>query len=89
MLSGMKDDKQQINKALKSALLRLTSEVGKIPPAIEGVYLYRKIEDERIDCFSEPCIGVIVQGYKRAIVVDEEYRFGEGDYIAYGMDYPP
>jgi AraC-like DNA-binding protein len=84
----MNDDKWQINEALKSALLRLTPEPGKIPTAIQDVYLYRKIADERIDCFNEPCIGMIVQGDKRAIIADEEYHFGEGDYIAYGMDLP-
>jgi AraC-like DNA-binding protein len=32
--------------------------------------------------------GVIVQGNKRALVADREYRFREGWYIAYGMDLP-
>jgi AraC-like DNA-binding protein len=31
---------------------------------------------------------VIVQGDKRAVVADEEYRFGAGQYIAYGMGLP-
>jgi AraC-like DNA-binding protein len=31
---------------------------------------------------------VIVQGEKRAVVADKEYRYGEGSYIAYGVDLP-
>jgi AraC-like DNA-binding protein len=73
---------------LKAKLTQLASEPGKIPTAIEGVYIYRMDEDVRIDCFNDPCIGVLVQGDKRALVADEEYRFGEGWYIAYGMDLP-
>ncbi|MDR1230594.1 MAG: AraC family transcriptional regulator, partial [Spirochaetaceae bacterium] len=44
--------------------------------------------DVRIDCFHDPVIGVIVQGDKRALVADREYRFREGWYIAYGLDLP-
>ena len=31
---------------------------------------------------------MIVQGNKRALVADEEYRYDGGWYIAYGMDLP-
>jgi hypothetical protein len=79
--------------ALKVKLPALVPEPGRISTAIEGVYLYRQVEDARIDCFNEPCIGVIVQGDKRALVAaphggDREYHFREGWYIAYGMDLP-
>jgi AraC-like DNA-binding protein len=87
----MENDKETIRRSidtLKVKLPALTPEPGRIPAAIEGVYLYRQIEDVRIDCFNEPCIGVIIQGDKRALVADREYRFREGWYIAYGMDLP-
>jgi AraC-like DNA-binding protein len=87
----MENDKEAAKRsidALKAKLPALVPEPGKIPTAIEGVCLYRQIEDVRIDCFNEPCIGVIVQGDKRALVADREYRFREGWYIAYGMDLP-
>jgi hypothetical protein len=61
---------------------------GKNPTAIDGVYCYRISEATRIDCISESAVGVIVQGDKRAVVTDEEYRFGAGQYIAYGMGLP-
>jgi AraC-like DNA-binding protein len=87
----MEHDKEAARRsidALKAKLPALAPETGRIPTAIEGVCLYRQTEDVRIDCFNEPCIGVIVQGNKRAVVADHEYRFREGWYIAYGMDLP-
>jgi AraC-like DNA-binding protein len=74
--------------ALKAKLTVLAPTPGKIPTAIEGLYLYRKHKDERIDCFNAPGIGVIIQGDKRTLAADREYRFKEGWYIAYGMDMP-
>jgi AraC-like DNA-binding protein len=42
----------------------------------------------RIDRFSDPRIGIIVQGDKRAIIADEEYRYSEGNYVVCGIDLP-
>jgi AraC-like DNA-binding protein len=87
----MEDTQEEIRRIirrLKAKLTRYAPEPGKIPTAIEGLYLYRRHEDQQHDCFNDPCIGILVQGNKRAIVADEEYRFSEGWYIAYGMDLP-
>jgi AraC-like DNA-binding protein len=78
----------QVNERLKTKLPQLVPEPGKFLTAIEGLYLYRRNENSQIGCFNEPILGVIVQGEKRAVVADEEYRYGEGSYIAYGMDLP-
>jgi AraC-like DNA-binding protein len=86
MLSSMENE--GILQALKDRLSALALKQGKNPTAIKGVYLYRMDKDERIDYFNEPCIGVVVQGDKRALVADREYCFREGWYIAYGMDLP-
>ncbi|MDR1903446.1 MAG: AraC family transcriptional regulator [Treponema sp.] len=87
-MEGRKEDVRRIIGLFKAKLERLAPNPGKIPTAIEGLYLYRKHEDERVECFNDPCIGLLIQGNKRAIVADEEYRFREGWYIAYGMDLP-
>jgi AraC-like DNA-binding protein len=87
-MEDRKQENRRIIASLKATLARLTAEPGKIPTAIEGLYLYRRHEDVRVECFTDPCIGVLIQGDKRAIVADEEYRFSEGWYIAYGMDLP-
>jgi hypothetical protein len=67
----MEPDKEAARRgidALKAKLPALAPKPGKIATAIEGVWLYRQTEDVRIDCFNEPCIGVIVQGNKRVLV---------------------
>jgi AraC-like DNA-binding protein len=82
------DDKQANIRRLQAAVLRAAPESGKNTTAITGVYCYRIPEAARIDCISESAIGVIVQGDKRAVVADEEFRFAAGQYIAYGMGLP-
>jgi AraC-like DNA-binding protein len=79
--------KQHID-ALKVKLSTLAPKSGEFPTAIEGLFLFRHETDERTDCFHDPVVGVIVQGNKRALVADREYRFKEGWYIAYGLDLP-
>ncbi|MDR3340361.1 MAG: AraC family transcriptional regulator [Candidatus Symbiothrix sp.] len=70
----MKIDKQavrQVNERLKTKLPQLVPEPGEFLTAIEGLRLYRRNEDLRIECFNEPVLGVVVQGEKRAVVADE------------------
>jgi AraC-like DNA-binding protein len=79
---------RHVNESLKVRLTELLPEPGRYPTAIEGLHLARRNANVRIDCFNVPCIGVIVQGDKKAVIADEEYRCEEGCYIAYGMDLP-
>ena len=79
---------RRIREAALWAMLRAAPLAGKNHTAIDGVYCYRIPEETRIDCISESAVGVIVQGEKRAVIADEEYRFGAGEYIAYGMGLP-
>jgi AraC-like DNA-binding protein len=91
MLSGMESDKQaieRINEAIRDRLIQLAPEQGKITTAIEGVTINRVNENIVIDCFIEPRIALIVQGSKRVVAANKEYRYGEGWYIAYGIDLP-
>jgi AraC-like DNA-binding protein len=87
-MENKKVENKRIIALLKEKLTQYAPEPGKIPTAIEGLNLYRRHEDERYDCFTDPCIGILVQGEKRAVVADEEYHFSEGWYIAYGIDVP-
>jgi AraC-like DNA-binding protein len=87
----MEHDKETAKRnidALKAKLAVLAPMPGKIPTAVEGLYLFRHEMDERTDCFHDPVVGVIVQGDKRALIADREYHFREGWYIAYGMELP-
>jgi AraC-like DNA-binding protein len=86
MLSGM--ESETILQTLKDKLLRLVPRPGFHPTAIDGLKLVRREEDARVDCIGDPLIAVIVQGHKRMLVADGEYRCGEGQFLAIGMDMP-
>jgi AraC-like DNA-binding protein len=74
---------------LKSALLRHRLEPGLFPTAIDGLRLSRRdTVNRREDCFYCPLVGVIAQGFKRSVIGDTEYRFGEGSYMVIGVDMP-
>jgi AraC-like DNA-binding protein len=88
MLPGMGNDIKAVLGLLKARLAGLTPELGVNPTAIEGVALYRYHKDMVLSCFNEPCIALVVSGNKRVMAADEEFRYHEGMYIAYGMDLP-
>jgi AraC-like DNA-binding protein len=79
---------RQINESLKVRLMGLLPKPGKFPTVVDGLYLHRWDENVRIDRFGDPRIGIIVQGDKRAVIADEEYRYAEGNYVVCGMDLP-
>ena len=74
--------------ALKDRLLRLLQGPGAYPAAIDGLRLVRRETDVRVDCIDDPLVGVIVQGHKRALIADVEYRCEAGQIFAIGMDLP-
>jgi AraC-like DNA-binding protein len=86
MFSGMANE--TILQVLKDKLLRLVPKPGGYPAAIEGLKLVRREADMRVDCIDDPLVGVIVQGHKRALIADVEYRCKEGQFFAIGMDLP-
>ncbi|MDR1221058.1 MAG: AraC family transcriptional regulator [Treponema sp.] len=81
-------ENETILQALKERLLRLMPAPGFYPAAIDGLKLVRREADMRVDCIDDPLVGVIVQGHKRALIADVEYRCGEGQIFAIGMDLP-
>jgi AraC-like DNA-binding protein len=86
MISGMENE--TILRALKDRLLRLVPKPGKYPAAVDGLKLVRREADMRVDCIGDPLVGVFVQGHKRMLVADVEYRCGEGQFLAIGMALP-
>ncbi|MDR1250746.1 MAG: AraC family transcriptional regulator [Treponema sp.] len=74
--------------ALKDRLLKLVPKPGKYPTAIDGLKLARGEADTRVDSIDDPIIGVVVQGHKRSLIADVEYRWEEGQFFAIGMDLP-
>ena len=81
-------ENETILQALKDSLLRLVPKPGFRIAAIDGLKLARREADARVDCINDPLVGVIVQGHKRSLIADVEYRCEEGQIFAIGMDLP-
>lgn len=74
---------------LKRNTLNRTPQAGMYETGLAGVRLYRKDETtEPQTCFYQPVIVKMVQGYKRAFIGAEEYRYGEDDILVTGVDMP-
>jgi AraC-like DNA-binding protein len=74
---------------LKEKLLRRLPEPGRYPTAIEGLTITRRNEvNEPENCFYTPTVGMVVQGFKRSMIGNEEYRYGENYCLAVGVDMP-
>jgi AraC-like DNA-binding protein len=80
---------ERTKNLLKEKLLRWMPGPGRYPTAVEGLTIVRRDEvNQPENCFHEPLVGVIVQGFKRSIIGSEEYRYGENDCLVAGVDLP-
>lgn len=79
----------RINELLKKRLLQLVPSPGIVSSPIEGFCLVRREQVNMAEnCFSRPCVSVIVQGAKRSIMGTEEYVYGENQCLVVGVDMP-
>lgn len=77
------------NGELKQMLLKRMPKPGKYSTPIEGFFMSRRESDEYVEnCFYKPSIGLVVQGNKRSIVGDEEYKYGENQCLVVSVDMP-
>jgi AraC-like DNA-binding protein len=80
---------ERTKNLLKEKLLRWMPVPGRYPTAIEGLTIVRRDEvNQPENCFHEPLVGIIVQGFKRSIIGTEEYSYGENDCLIAGVDLP-
>ncbi len=78
-----------INEQLKGKVLQRLPGSGKIQTDVGGLLLARIDEADRCaSCFYRPTISVVLQGFKRSIIGNEEYRYGEGSCMVAGVDMP-
>lgn len=87
-----KDDRLNIatdNELLKEKLMSWLPEKGSCITAIKGLAIFRHDEADICEnCFYKPSVGVIVQGFKRSVIGNEEYRYGENHSLVTGVDIP-
>ena len=74
---------------LKERVLHWTPDTGRLPTAIDGFMVVRRVQqDEVVNLFDTPLIGVTIQGSKDSVIGNENYRYGEGHCLLTGIDMP-
>jgi AraC-like DNA-binding protein len=82
-------DIDRSKELLKRHVLGRMPKPGAYETGLAGVWTYRRDETtEPQTCFYRPIIVKMVQGYKRAFMGTDEYRYGEGDLLVTGVDMP-
>ncbi|MDR2055384.1 MAG: AraC family transcriptional regulator [Desulfovibrio sp.] len=84
-----KTDAERINALLKEKMLKRLPRQARIATPVEGLTLTRHDEISQAEsCFYQPMVALIVQGFKRAMIGNEEYRYGERHCMVVGVDLP-
>lgn len=74
---------------LKDALLRRLPEPGDYTSPVPGFVLHRRdVAGTPENCFNKPILAVTIQGSKRTVVGNREYRYGAGNCLIAGVDMP-
>lgn len=85
----MSENTERSLDSLQEKLLRLMPEPGLFPVGIAGLRLHRKNEPAPPNhCLYNPLVIVVIQGFKRSIVGNQELRYGRGHYMITGVDMP-
>lgn len=80
---------KELNLQLKELILPKMPTAGDYPTPIEGLVLHRRDQTyQQENCFNGPILAVTLQGFKRTIVGNEEYRYGAGNSLVAGVDMP-
>lgn len=80
---------ERTNELLKEKMLQWLPKQDRISTLIDGLMLSRKDETDKMEsCFYHPVIGVVVQGAKRSLIGNSEYRYGQYQYMIAGVDMP-
>lgn len=82
-------DVEKSKEFLKRSVLGRMPKPGVYETGLAGVRTYRRDKiTEPQTCFYQPVIVKMAQGYKRAFIGADEYRYGEDDILVTGVDMP-
>jgi AraC-like DNA-binding protein len=88
-MNEMSQDTERIYADLKERLLERMPAPGNYPTPIPGFVINRRDEINKPEnCWNKPILAVSVQGAKRVVVGNEEYRYGAGNCLLAGVDLP-
>lgn len=77
------------NAILKEKLLKWLPLPSRTATAIDGLMLTRYDEDiPATCCFYQPLVALVVQGFKRSMIGNEEHNYGEYHSMVVGVDMP-
>lgn len=80
---------EKIYAHLVHMLIQCLPSHGDFHTDISGFVLHRRdIVQKPENCFNKPTLAVTVQGAKRTVVGNEEYRYGAGYCLLAGVDMP-
>ena len=80
---------RDLSSRLIEKVLSLAPRTGKFSTAIDGLSITRFDNPAPSDnCFYAPAIGIVLQGYKQAVIGNEEFRYGEHYCLVNGVDIP-
>lgn len=79
----------QANALLKEKLLKWLPQQERIATAIDGLMLSRINSGGGAEsCFYQPMVALVIQGFKRSMIGNEEYHYGEENCMVVGVDMP-
>lgn len=88
-MNNIAADMERTYAILKERLLKRMPAPGSYPTPIPGFATNRRdVTNNPENCFNKPIIAVTVQGAKRTVVGNEEYRYGAGNCLLAGVDLP-
>ena len=89
MADDYRMDSDKAKMFLKRSVLSRMPKPGVYETGLAGVRLYRRDVTTRPQtCFYQPVIVKMVNGYKRAFIGTDEYRYGEDEILVTGVDMP-
>lgn len=68
--------------------MRLLPEQGQLAAPADGLTLIRYDAPQDVTCFTEPSVGLVVQGRKESLLGTELLRYGVGDAVVIGVPMP-
>lgn len=84
-----RNERARLNALLKERMLRRMPLPGQYATEIEGLKMTRReAVNQAENCLGKPCVAVVVQGEKCAVIGSREYRYGENECIVTGVDMP-
>ena len=82
-------DFERTKQFLKERILHALPEAGDFTPSIPGLTFFRRDTiNQGENCVYSPVIAIVVQGFKRSMIGNEEYRYGEDYCLIAGVDMP-